>query len=365
MQLPAISVIIPLYNAEKYIGECLDSILAQTFRGFEVIVVDDCSTDSSVAVVKNYAAKFGGRLKLARTKKNSGNPWEPTEIGIALSRGEYLSILDDDDAITPTAFEELYTVAKSFDADVVACEKYYQIPDELWHNENFRQTLKPTSLPAEKLVTEPTLLTNDISERVQRFCQADILWTIWSKLIRRDFILENEITFAKTIVGDFVFTGCLLCAAERFVFVPNVVNIYRFIAGSASHLTDKDKNYFCKYLKALTPSFRHLDEFLNGREFFQRHPDKKYLVLERVWNEILKYLLDIYEQTPAHEFDDIVRKEFSVGDNVALASFTFNAANVYRVQLMQLLEYIDELEKTNRTDKIYIAELEKLVAQLL
>ena len=366
MELPAISVVIPVYNAEKYIGECLDSILAQTFQNFEVIVVDDCSTDSSVAVVKNYLPKFNGRLKLARTKKNSGCGGVPRNIGLPLSRGEYISYLDADDAITPTAFEELYTVAKSFDADVVACEKYYEIPDKLWHNDEFRRNLKPVSLQADKIVTKPTLLTNNLTERVQRFYRADILWNAWSKLIRRDFILENELTFASSkIAEDFVFTGCLLLTAERFLLVPNVVNYYRVIDNSVSHSTDKGKKYFRKYLRALTPAFRHLDEFLIGREFFQQHPHQKYLVLERVWNEILKYVFDMYEQTPAHEFDEIVREEFSVGDNVALASFNFNAANVYRVQLMQLLKYIDELEETNRKDKAYIAELEKLVAKLL
>ena len=70
---PAISVIIPLYNAERYIGETLDSLLAQTFQDFELIVVDDCSTDSSCAVVENYAERFGGRLKLTRMQKKSGS----------------------------------------------------------------------------------------------------------------------------------------------------------------------------------------------------------------------------------------------------------------------------------------------------
>ena len=66
---PAVSVVVPLYNVEKYIGECLDSLLAQTFQDFEVVVVDDCSTDNNVKVVESYAPKFGGRLKLTRMKK--------------------------------------------------------------------------------------------------------------------------------------------------------------------------------------------------------------------------------------------------------------------------------------------------------
>ena len=65
-----ISVIIPLYNAEKYIGECLDSLLKQTLKNFEVIIVDDCSTDGSVAIVESYVPKFdNGQLKLERTQK--------------------------------------------------------------------------------------------------------------------------------------------------------------------------------------------------------------------------------------------------------------------------------------------------------
>ena len=64
-KIPAVSIVIPMYNTEKYIGECLDSILAQTFQDFEVIVVDDCSTDNSRAVVESYLPKFneGGGVR--------------------------------------------------------------------------------------------------------------------------------------------------------------------------------------------------------------------------------------------------------------------------------------------------------------
>ena len=64
-----ISVIIPVYNAEKYLGVCLESLLIQTFTDFEVILVNDCSTDSSIAVAESYLDKFGGRLKILHLKK--------------------------------------------------------------------------------------------------------------------------------------------------------------------------------------------------------------------------------------------------------------------------------------------------------
>ena len=72
-----VSVIIPVYNAEKYLGVCLESLLIQTLTDFEVIVVDDCSTDNSVAVAESYLEKFGGRLKNSR-RANTSFSWTPT-----------------------------------------------------------------------------------------------------------------------------------------------------------------------------------------------------------------------------------------------------------------------------------------------
>ena len=119
----AISVIIPLYNAEKYIGECLDSLLNQTFKSFEVILVDDCSTDNSVKIVESYAPKFAGRLKLAKMGKNTGSGSLPRNKGLLLSRGEYIFNMDNDDLLTETALEEMYTLAKKYNVDFVYCER--------------------------------------------------------------------------------------------------------------------------------------------------------------------------------------------------------------------------------------------------
>ena len=83
--VPEVSIIIPLYNAEKYIAECLESVLAQTFKNFEVIIVDDCSTDNSCTIVESYIPKFSGRLKLYHMEKNSGSGALARNKGLKLS----------------------------------------------------------------------------------------------------------------------------------------------------------------------------------------------------------------------------------------------------------------------------------------
>ncbi len=372
---PAVSIIIPLYNAEKYIGECLDSILAQTFQNFEVIVVDDCSTDSSPAVVNACAPKFNGRLTLTKTQKNSGGPGEPSNIGIAFSRGEYLLILDNDDTITPTALSELYSLAKKFDADVVACEKYYDVPEKFWYDAEFRKKLQPYSYQQGEFVSEPTLLSDNLFERIKTCFERKFLWNIWSKLIRRNLLMGSKIRFVQNIIQDMLFTCCLIYAAKRFVRVPNVVNIYRQLSDSLSHRKDSFDKYFLKYTHALTTGIRYFDEFLSGREFFVQHPDAKYLALEIYYREIIDYLLKIYAQVPAHQLDTILREEFSVGDNVALAAFAFNRANIHQLQHMQTIQRFNQFaaqaqEQVNRFNQFAaqaqarIAELENEVKQL-
>lgn len=127
MGVPAVSVIIPFYNAEKYLAECLKSILLQTFQDFEVIIVDDCSTDKNVAIVESYKEKFGGRLRLARTETNSGSGCIPRNIGLNLARGEYVFFADADHFILLTAQETLYLTAKEHDADVVYTSACYDL----------------------------------------------------------------------------------------------------------------------------------------------------------------------------------------------------------------------------------------------
>ena len=120
MVTPAVSVIIPMYNAEKYIGECLDSLLNQTFQDFEIIVVDDCSTDNSVAIAENILEKFGRENVLIKRKKNSGNfGYTARNRGFRYAKGEYVFFVDADDMLTDNALEELYASAKRFAADVV------------------------------------------------------------------------------------------------------------------------------------------------------------------------------------------------------------------------------------------------------
>ena len=356
---PAVSVVIPLFNAEKYVGECLDSLLAQTFQNFEVIVVDDCSTDNSVAVVQSYAEKFGGRLKLAHMKKNTGSAGFPRNKGIELSRGEYLFFMDADDLVTPTALEELYTQAKKFDADVVHCEKFFQVSDEILNDTERKKFLKPWNyLTGENfLVTEPLVWENNFEERIKFFGQRKLIWNVWNQLIRRDFITDNEIKFCNIVAEDMIFTICELCSAKKYVLLPNVIYYYRQSEGSVMRGKKDLSKLLRRQVKALREAVRYIEKFLSEREFFSRRPDLKYILFDTFANEILNGVTGFYAQVPAPALDELLQKEFSDGNHKALTTFLFSTVNSYRLQLIRAQQFAAQAQQR-------IAQLENEIKSL-
>jgi len=116
---PAISVIVPAYNVERYLRECLDSLLAQTFRDFEVVLVDDGSTDGSPAIIAAYARQHPDRIR--PFSKPNGGLGDARNFGIERARGAYLAFVDADDAIAPTMLGSLHALAVAQGADLVIC----------------------------------------------------------------------------------------------------------------------------------------------------------------------------------------------------------------------------------------------------
>lgn len=115
---PLISIIVPVYNVEKYLSKCLDSILAQTFTDFEVIAVDDGSPDNCGKILDEYAQK-DERIKVIH--KENGGVSSARNAGLDAAQGEYIGFVDPDDTIFPDMYEHLYSEAKSGDYDIVQC----------------------------------------------------------------------------------------------------------------------------------------------------------------------------------------------------------------------------------------------------
>ena len=138
MSTPKISVVVPVYNVDKYLPECLDSILSQTFSDFELILVNDFSTDNSKKICDEYAKK-DGRIKVIHNAKNKGSSLS-RKTGFENSIGEYVQFIDSDDWVEHTILDSLYNAAVKENADLVCCDFVIDYPDKYEYVVNVRDT---------------------------------------------------------------------------------------------------------------------------------------------------------------------------------------------------------------------------------
>lgn len=373
MEIPAISVIVPLYNAEKYVADCLESILEQTFTNFEVIVVDDCSTDTSPAIVESFIPKFDGRLTLIKTGQNSGNAgYTARNKGFSFSRGEYVWFVDADDFITKTALEELYTAAKENDADVIYTGMRYHYVS----NDEVVVDLDGTGWALRKkgIKDEKTLTVDDSQKNLSQLFQEGGFRTPWTKFVRRNFLSENSTTFYELLSGaDYIWTMEIFASAKRLVRIPNAVYFWR--EDSTESMTRKQRptaeqintwnTAFICFAQALINS---TDKF----EILREKPEYCYMILNSWFEYCFGRNFMARLQVSSYELYEILCRKFeNRSGSDLMIPFFFSLVDALQKELIitqqqaQLPEevktHIAYLEKRNKYTKAYIAELEKFV----
>ena len=349
----AVSVIIPIYNAEKYISICLESILFQTLQNFEVIVVDDGSTDSSAAIVQSYIPKFGGRLTFAKMKSNTGSGAMPRNKGFSFSRGEYVFFMDADDVIIETALEEMYTLAKDYSADVVYCERYFKSEGE---GEDFINnvcicTLKyKTQSPP--FVDKPTFETENIKERVKGIWKDRFLVTPWCKLVRRDLMIENEIFFPHVKISeDDIWSYGLVFYAKKFLRVPNIVYVHRYHDSSIMTIKRTPQQKVNFWISPVILGLKALDNLMSRHEFFQQNLEYRYAFLEKFVHKKLETVFHDTLQIPQVSIYEAIKDKF--GDKLG----------EYDVLIPVLITLINTQQKNLKIEQTRFNELANFAIQ--
>ena len=266
-----------MYNAEEYISKCLDSLLAQTFQDFEVIVVDDCSTDSSCDIVESYAEKFGEQLRLIHTEKNSeGGGYVPRNIGLKLARGEYVYFADADDFLAETALDTFYKAAKEYDADVVYTAAHYQSDkvDEvfIWRDGKGR------NLADEGLEDKIELIVDEPDKNLQMLIFDRGFTQPWTKFIRRELLIKNQITFPEiTKAADHIWTIEVYCHAKRLLRLPTPLYFYnRHNVGSISMKKRSWEEQISFWLSSFIEWLKTLNALQRRTDFLKNNPSYCY-----------------------------------------------------------------------------------------
>ena len=245
---PKVSIVVPVYNVERYVGECLDSIVNQTLRDIQIIVVNDGSTDGSKAICDKYAA---ADPRVTVIDKPNGGYGHSMNRGFAAATGEYIGIVESDDCASPRMFEALYNLAKKTDADMVR-SNYWTMTGS-----GERQDL----INILSVGNTPYNMAFDPADYVEILRGSPAIWT---GIYKASFLRESGIDFLETPGASYQDTGFFLkvCTlAKRVAFTREAFLNYR--VDNANSSVKSGAKVFCVS-----------DEYASFEKMLAEHPSR-------------------------------------------------------------------------------------------
>lgn len=283
MRIPKVSVLVPICNVEKYLAQCLDSLVNQTLQEIEIICINDGSTDNSLSIIKEFAAK-DNRIVII-DKPNSGYG-DSMNRGLAIAKGEYIGIVESDDFADVDMFEQLYRFAQLGNIDIVRSNYY-----EYWDDKGDALFFEADITRYDKMISlseEPTLLL--------------IPPAIWSAIYRKDFLIKNEIRFLPTPGASYQDTSFFiktLCKAQKIVYTKDKFLHYRQDNASSSV-----KQCSLQKAKYVHTEFQECDKFLKKEQ-------KRYEEIKSFYNtkKLKTYLWNLYRVDDKKGYLELMRRD--------------------------------------------------------
>ncbi|HAH78781.1 MAG TPA: glycosyl transferase family 2 [Ruminococcaceae bacterium] len=229
--VPEISVVIPVYKVEKYVGRCLSSLVGQTFRDFEIIAVNDGSPDDSPEILHHFAQRYG---YIHVIDQANGGMSKARNTGMAAARGKYIAFVDSDDYVAPTYLEELYRACEDNGADIACCYYYFHFIE---NNFLFEYPFR----------CKGVFTREQAMDRLLRDVQIQSL--VWNKLYRRSLFADNGITFPSMCFEDMATANRVFAHANRVVVLDRP--LYYYNQRPSSTLATINANKINDFIRAI------------------------------------------------------------------------------------------------------------------
>lgn len=211
--MPKVSVIVPIYNVEKYLEKCINSLLSQTLEDIQIILVNDGSKDNSGNIAKEY--EKNNKNRVIYVEKENGGLSDARNYGLKYATGDFIAFLDSDDYIEKNDYEEMYNKAIEENADYVECDFIWEFPNKIRVDKQYPYKNKKEMLSFVRVVA-------------------------WNKLIKRQLITDNNLEFPKGLrYEDVEFTYKLIPFINKFAYVDKPFIHYVQREGSIANVQNE------------------------------------------------------------------------------------------------------------------------------
>ena len=211
--MPKVSVIVPIYNVEKYLEKCINSLLSQTLEDIQIILVNDVSKDNSGNIAKE--CEKNNKNRIIYVEKENGGLSDARNYGLKYATGDFIAFLDSDDYIEKNAYEEMYNKAIEENADYVECDFIWEFPNKIRVDKQYPYKNKKEMLSFVRVVA-------------------------WNKLIKRQLITDNNLEFPKGLrYEDVEFTYKLIPFINKFAYVDKPFIHYVQREGSIANVQNE------------------------------------------------------------------------------------------------------------------------------
>lgn len=332
-----VSIVVPAYNVENFIRPCLNSAANQTLKDIEIICVDDGSTDSTGAILDEYAAK-DNRFKIIH--KENGGYGVAMNTGLEAATGEYFAVLESDDFVKPDMYEVLYKAAKEFNAEVVR-SNYYSL-----------------TTPNGEIHLEKKLIHETIENYYNRvICpnEEQVVYTFimhnWTGIYSIDFLRKNGIKYNTTPGASYQDNGFffqVFSQTKSLVYIPNHFYCYR-MDNPGSSIHDPKKVY------TMAKEFEFVKEKLDEKGLFDKVKYAYYIRLYRAYHETYQRIDDNLKP----EFLKFYRKDLVMNDKLGNIDWNmFETYHVYAFRTLRRSAYLySQVASTNKTLYQYVITL--------
>lgn len=219
-----VSIIVPVYNVEKYLEKCLNSLVEQTLEEIEIILINDGSTDGSLDIIRDFYEKYPDKIVFKSI--SNGGAANARNIALEMARGEYIGFVDSDDFVDLTMFEKMYYTAKEQNAEIVTCG-YNRIN----MSDIQRRDVMRRKCFGHNVYQAPQLFINNVPY-------------IWNKIFKKSLIDKNQMHFEPLrIFEDLVFTYKLFLKANKIVRVPETLYNYIFLRENSLTYSFTEKRF--------------------------------------------------------------------------------------------------------------------------